>query len=162
MEFLHLSLERSLYYIREALDPFGGRQSAGLRNGEEELFCFDLNPAQACRIDPEQEEYLGSLRGAGRALAPEPALYGPEPDAGSEKKAKPELLELRAGHYYFTQIRGVTADKDLFIETAVELQKEALWERLKMEDRIYLRRLFEDGAALIQLFRPYSFRASTI
>jgi hypothetical protein len=149
MEFSRLSLRTSLYYKRQDLDPFAdpGKNEA--------LFCFALNPAQARRIDPEPEHYLGSLITAGLAL-PSPA------GTGTLGGIDPALLELPAGLYYFTQIRQETSrtsgdgwlKRAECVEMAMELQKEGLWERLKLEDRIYVRSLFEDGARVFQVLRP--------
>jgi hypothetical protein len=36
----------------------------------------------------------------------------------------------------------------------MELQKEGLWIRLELEDRVYIRTLQEDGAQVTQLLRP--------
>ncbi|GHV85133.1 hypothetical protein AGMMS50230_07410 [Spirochaetia bacterium] len=92
----------------------------------ERLFCFALNPSEAFRIDPEPAKWLSS---------------------------KEEALELPAGRYYFTQIRGEVEDQSSLIEMAIELQKEGLWERLKLGDRLYVRRLFEDGSPVVQCWR---------
>jgi hypothetical protein len=37
-----------------------------------------------------------------------------------------------------------------------EVQKDGLWERYRLENRVFLRRLFEDGLPVIQVLRPCS------
>jgi hypothetical protein len=70
-------------------------------------------------------------------------------------------LELPAGNYLFAQERRegnglrATLDRNEFVEMAIEVQKDGLWERLAPADRLYLRYLFEDGRAVSQVFRPY-------
>ncbi|MDR2211699.1 MAG: hypothetical protein LBO65_09600 [Spirochaetaceae bacterium] len=166
MEFFRLFLKAPLYYRREDINPFA-RGEGGLPVPEELLFCFTLDSQEARRIDPGPEQYLGPLSAAGRRF-PEGEGTPPEDVRGQPEKETP--LELAAGLYYFTQIRGCelsgiagTAqeppgqkqfNRDDFIEAAMELQKEGLWERLKLKDRICLRRLFEDGAPVIQILRP--------
>jgi hypothetical protein len=132
----HLRLLAPLRYpADEGQDPFG---PAG--PGEEILACFSINPSQQFSIEPVEEGYLGDL------LA-----------AGSRNSASPEnpasFLELPAGDYFFAQIRGA-ADRSAVTGVALELQKEALWQRCKPEGRLYLRRLYEEGGPVTQLFRP--------
>jgi hypothetical protein len=151
MEFSRLSLRTSLYYKRQDLDPF--TDLIGPIGTNEALFCFALNPAQARRIDPEAEQYLGSLIAAGLVLPPA---------AGTGTLGDPALLKLPAGLYYFTQIRRETSrasgdgwlKRGECVDMAMELQKEGLWERLKLKDRIYVRSLFEDGSRVFQILRP--------
>ncbi|MDR0598508.1 MAG: hypothetical protein LBG84_00285 [Treponema sp.] len=140
MDFFRLSLRSSLYYRR--LDPPLWRpfDPAAAGSREETLFCFALDPAQARRIDPEPEACLGSLGAAGTALP------GGGPDTAG-------ALELPAGLYYFTQVRE-WLDRAGCAAMAEELQKEGLWERRGLGARLYLRRLFEDGAPVTQFLRP--------
>ncbi|MDR2661785.1 MAG: hypothetical protein LBC31_02170 [Treponema sp.] len=140
MEFFYLSLVRPLVYRKDAVDPWGPPNPGEFPGTlPEELFRFSLNPAQARRIDPEPEPYLGPLEEAGRALPGEA-----EQCAG--------YVQLPPGRYYFTQLRkGLSREETIVM--AMELQKEGLWERLKLEDRLYLRRLFEDNAPVTQIWR---------
>jgi hypothetical protein len=159
MEFFCLSLVRPLLYRKELIDPWVPPNPAEFAGGTlpEELFCFSVNPAQARRIDPEPEAYLGPLEAAGRAI-PGPAAGGQtgnrghKETAGEAQQYAAGYIHLSAGRYYFTQLRkGLSRDETIVM--AMELQKEGLWERLKLEDRLYLRRLFEDNAPVTQVWR---------
>ena len=66
-----------------------------------------------------------------------------------------EFVELPAGNYLFAQKRE-SLDRESVINMAVEIQQEGLWQRLKPGRRLYLRRLFEDGSEVTQLFRSFS------
>ena len=89
---------------------------------------YDLNPEEALGIDPKPDEYLDS---------------GPE-----------EAAELSPGQYYVTQVKKEHVEKAELIDMALELQKEGLWERLKLGTKLYVRTLFEDGFPVFQLWRP--------
>jgi hypothetical protein len=156
MEFLYLSLVRPLLYREEAADPWASPNPAEVaaRTLPEELFCFSVNPAQARRIDPEPEPYLGPLEAAGRAV-PGQGESGRPGNRERETAGDPQgagYVHLPAGRYYFTQLRKRLSREET-VALAVELQKEGLWERLKLEDRLYLRRLFEDNAPVTQIWR---------
>jgi hypothetical protein len=62
---------------------------------------------------------------------------------------------LPAGDYLFSQKREILSREEI-LYLAAELQKEALWRRLSPEPRFYLRRLYEDGKGVTQLWRPYT------
>jgi hypothetical protein len=128
----------------EGKDPFSW--SGG---SEEELYCFELNPAQAQAFEPDGTSLLGPLLFAGRAVT--------EPEISD----KSEKIELPAGNYLFCQERNVLR-RDEILEMAVELQQEGLWQRLECGERLYLRYLFEDGQGVTQVFRPYRVNASVI
>lgn len=104
------------------------------------LFCFALDREQASRIDPEPEHFLGELVFAGK-------------NGGTEKHSAPQLL-LPAGLYLFAQQRRMLDRKEC-IAMAIEQQKDGLWERLKPENRLYIRYLYEDGSPVTQIIRPY-------
>jgi hypothetical protein len=159
VNFTKLRLVSPLYYR-----PFAGLSpglfAETLSRGEgagETLFCFEINPAQAFSIEPaagtvnsgadNSGVYLGPLLAAGSAAAGAALL--------------PAALVLPAGDYFFTQIRGNdlrSADEiiALYIEMAVELQKEGLWERLKLGQTVNFRTLWEDGARVFQALRPFT------
>ncbi|GHV63385.1 hypothetical protein AGMMS49587_13240 [Spirochaetia bacterium] len=120
------------YRADSALVPFHYEAGAG-----DLLFCFDLDPDQSRSIEPEDACFLGSLVFAGR-LTESPGAQ----------------LELPAGNYLFAQERDAL-NRDEFIEMAIEVQKDGLWERLTPAARLYGRYLFEDGRAVTQVFRPY-------
>jgi hypothetical protein len=97
------------------------------------LFCFELNPEQAQRIDPEADTFLGELVSAGKA--------------GNGK------LQLAAGLYLFVQQR-TALNRDECIYLAIEQQKDGLWEQLCLGNRLYIRCLYEDGSSVTQILRP--------
>ncbi|MDR3138430.1 MAG: hypothetical protein LBT95_02020 [Treponema sp.] len=132
---LKLDLRSPLFYTREkSPDPFSGRPFTG-----ESLFCFEVNPDQGSRIDPEGETYLGDLI-CGGSRDPKPS-------------SRPSL-ELPTGKYLFCQIRSLLG-RETIIEMAMEIQKEGLWERLRLGRLLYLRYLFEDLSPVTQVFRPF-------
>ena len=101
------------------------------------LFCFELDREQAARIDPEAGRFLGELIFSGK---------------GDGKQGK---LQLPAGLYVFSQQRR-TLNHEECVNMAIEQQKDGMWERLHLGNRLYIRYLFEDGSHVTQLFRPYS------
>ncbi|GHU72717.1 hypothetical protein FACS189450_11040 [Spirochaetia bacterium] len=145
VQTIRLELRSPLFYRADStLVPFQYETGAG-----EFLFCFDLDPDQSQSIEPESLKLLGPLVFAGR-------------HGGSQMPmAAARQLELPAGQYLFAQERRIL-DQDEFIEMAIEVQKDGLWERLNPAGRLYLRYLFEDGRAVTQVFRPYCCKASTI
>jgi hypothetical protein len=107
----------------------------------EKIGSYTINPAEAYRIDPRPELYFAS-------------------------KAE-DAAELPAGVYFFTQIKKQNLEESELLEMAVELQKEALWNRCKPGEKLYLRKLFEDNSDVTQLWRPvmppaYNLSVSTI
>ena len=111
----------------EGLFPAAGESA-------EFLFCFELDPEQAARIDPEPAAFPGALVFSGKRAA-----------AGD--------LRLPAGLYAFMQKRRELSMEEC-AAMAMELQKDGLWERLRLGTRLYIRYLFEDGSPVTQLFRP--------
>jgi len=104
----------------------------------EYLFCFDLNQEQSQSIEPEPELFLGQLIFSGKNVQNQ--------DQGK--------LKLPAGLYLFAQRRGVL-NRETIIALAIEQQKDGLWERINLGNRLFLRLLYEDGSPVTQLFRPY-------
>jgi hypothetical protein len=98
------------------------------------LFHFKINRAGVFAIDADGKDYLESLIAAGQA------------DTNGD-------LELPAGEYFFAQTREKTG-AEAFVRMAVELQKEGLWERVRLEETVYFRTLWEDGARVSQVLRP--------
>jgi hypothetical protein len=135
-----LELPAPLFYTPAAdRDPFPqGTGPWEEAEGKEFLFCFDIDESQGRSIEPDPPALLGPLRAAGFADSPD------RPEGG---------LELPRGRYLFAQERTLL-DREAVIRAAVEMQKDGLWERLCLENRLYLRYLHEDGAAVTQLFRP--------
>jgi hypothetical protein len=110
----------------------------------EELFCFEIDPAAGRSFEPDRNSFPGTLVFAGR-------------DAGSGISPHAETVQIPAGLYLFTQKRAALG-RDECIDMAIEQQKDGLWERLRPDNRLYVRYLFEDGRPVSQLFRPYSGR----
>jgi hypothetical protein len=138
IQTIRLCLRSPLFYRADStLVPFQYEKRAG-----ELLFCFDLDPAQSRSIEPDPAALLGALVFAGKV------------GEAAQEHGEPRQLELPAGKYLFAQERDAL-DRNEFIEMAVEVQKDGLWERLIPADRLYLRYLFEDGRAVTQVFRPY-------
>ena len=131
---VRLDLRAPLWYAEApGLEPFAYTTEALCG---EELFCFEIDPAQGRTIEPDRDRFLGALVFAGR-------------DGGAE------TVRLPAGLYLFTQQRTALGREEC-TDLAIEQQKDGLWERLRPENRLYVRYLFEDGRAVTQLFRPYS------
>ncbi|MDR3147354.1 MAG: hypothetical protein LBU00_03130 [Treponema sp.] len=140
-----------LYHGRADLLPFPrvaeapGAEEPGKTEWGERLFCFAIDEAQSRRIDPEPGAFLGPLLAAG---------YLEAADGGEGTAFGGETVELPRGRYLFAQKREAL-DKEAVIDLAIEVQKDGLWERLRLEASVYLRYLYEDGAAVTQVFRPY-------
>jgi hypothetical protein len=135
-QLINLNLRTPLFFKKtENLPP-------QIRENEEFLLFYELDPGQSRNIEPERSRFLGSLLFTGQ---------------GAEKEAQGEIFTLPAGKYLFTQCR-TAADSGLkqeeWLDLAIEQQKDALWERQKPENKLYIRFLFEDGMAVTQLFRP--------
>ncbi|GHV87136.1 hypothetical protein AGMMS50255_4320 [Spirochaetia bacterium] len=153
VQTIRLELRSPLFYRMDSeLIPFQYEIQAG-----EILFCFDLDPVQSRSIEPESAALLGPLVFAGRV----------EKQAAQQDNNH-QRLELPAGKYLFAQERregnglrrGGNGLRDAlnrqeFIEMAIEVQKDGLWERLTPADRLYARYLFEDERTVTQVFRPY-------
>ncbi|MDR3130616.1 MAG: hypothetical protein LBU18_03645 [Treponema sp.] len=105
------------------------------------LFRMALDPAQIRRMEPERAAFPGRLFEAGR-----PAENMTAGDLGR--------FELPAGAYLFAQVRK-HPDAGTLINMIIEVQKEGLWEGLSLDERLYIRRLFEDGQMVTQVFRPF-------
>jgi hypothetical protein len=141
---IRLDLRAPLEYAAApALAPFAWGETAAPRFGAppEQLFCFAINPAQGSSIEPKPELFLGALLFAGEASAP-------PPDAAPRTP-----VQLPASVYLFTQRREALRREEC-IRLAIEQQKDGLWERHTLQDKLYVRYLFEDGKPVTQLFRP--------
>jgi hypothetical protein len=131
-EILRLNLAGPLSFTpHEGSDPFNLSDGKLLGpGGGEYLFCFKLESSESLKFEPDPAGLLGPLMNAEDPILP-------------------------AGQYMFSQIRRLLS-KDEILEMAVEIQKEALWQRLIPEPRLYLRYLYEDGRGVTQVFRPYN------
>jgi hypothetical protein len=138
-----LNLCAPLFYKKEPLDPYNSTI-----DNVEQLFCFEINRKEAQSIEPDTANYLGSLI-AGGSLA---VNRHPEDSGGLDSLEERDELELPAGKYFFAQLPEFLGREDC-IQMAIEVQKDGLWERLVLENRLYIRRLFEDGRRVTQVFR---------
>ena len=110
----------------------------------EKVFCFELDEEERLSFQPDRGRLFGKLIFGGDAVSGEKA------GAGSvEGKA-----EIPAGNYLFAQKKEILSKEEI-IGMAMEIQAEALWQRMKPGKNLYLRYLFEDGNWVTQLFRPY-------
>jgi hypothetical protein len=108
--------------------------SSGPEPFSEMLFHFRINRSAAFVLETDGKDYLESPIAAGQA----------DVNGG---------LVLPAGKYFFTQVRE-KLDRGAFIKLALELQKEGLWERVRLGKTVYFRTLWEDGAQVSQVLRP--------
>ena len=136
MNIVRFNLISPLYFspLKDA-DPFCYWEENG-----ETVFCFELDEVQRMSIEPDKKTFLGTMVFGGKA-------------AGSGAGKEP--LELPQGHYLFAQKRELLC-RDEILAMAVEVQKEGLWQRLKLGEKLYLRYLYEDGCVVTQLYRPYA------
>ncbi|GHV95850.1 hypothetical protein AGMMS50293_21700 [Spirochaetia bacterium] len=129
-------------YAAAGTNAAGGAPGANTADPhEEQLFCFELDPAQYRSIEPDPKRLLGDLIFAGRSTD------------GASAKSAAAGPQLPAGLYLFAQQREALGREEC-IDLAVEQQKDGLWERFRPENRLYVRYLFEDGKAVTQIFRP--------
>ena len=144
MEIHNLKLVAPLFYAQgEKDDPFAYREGSG-----EKLYCFSLDEKEAVNFEPDREKLIGPLIFCGAAT--ETTAAKPPEEKGCES-----MLSLPAGEYIFAQEREVLG-REAIINMALEIQMEALWQRLRPGKTLYLRYLFEDGRSVTQLFRPIS------
>ena len=138
-EILNLNLRSALLYVPdEGLEPF--KYNEGEKGFlREKLFCFELDENEYLSIEPDKDRLLGRLVFGGQAA-------GTVQDEG-------KTLELPEGNYLFAQMRQLLNREEIGA-LAVEIQQEALWQRLRPGKLLYLRYLFEDNSPVTQLFRP--------
>jgi len=134
---MNLDLRSPLFYAKVEAMP------EEIAENDEFLLCFDLDPGQSRSIEPKPDLLIGSLVFIGRKSH----------DSGNSDNSQPETAPLPAGNYLFVQARSVLSREE-WLDLAVEQQKDGLWERNKLKNRIYVRFLFEDGSFVTQLFRP--------
>ena len=73
---------------------------------------------------------------------------------GTDNETSMEEVELPQGSYLFEQFRGqYVLSREEWLKMAIEQQKDGLWERNKLGNRLYVRYLYEDGAFVTQIFR---------
>jgi hypothetical protein len=130
-----LTLVSPLKYVRDdSLQPFASDGAQG-----EFLFVF-----------AQESAFPGRLVAAGAVLD------GEDPDAeeaGEQRAGQRECLELPAGTYLFAQIRGA-ADREILISMMLQVQQEGIRQGFVLDERLYLRYLWEEGQPVVQVFRP--------
>ena len=139
---MHLHLQTPLVYTKTT-DVKQAKDIAVI-DDEEFIFCFEVEPAQGCSIEPIKDNLLMSLIFTGKRNVN---------NTGFIKKTtiENEIL-LPAGEYLFIQCREAL-NKEQWLDMAVEQQKDGLWERYKLMNRLYVRYLFEDGKQVTQVLR---------
>jgi hypothetical protein len=147
-----LHLTAPLFYRRDDnLEPFLYTPEEG-----ELIFAWTIPVAEAFSIEPISDRFLERFFFAGRAV-PKPVELSAQTGGGetafNTNAGDGDLLELSQGMYFFSQIREIL-DREASLGLAIEVQKEALWQRFIPEPRFYLRRLFEDEKGVTQIFRP--------
>ena len=95
----------------------------------ENIMCYLIEPAEADIFEPNADSYIKSQENID--------------------------VIIPAGNYLFSQQTNILDMKEI-IETAVELQKEGLWQRLEMKQKLFIRFVSEDGRVVTQIFRPYN------
>jgi hypothetical protein len=102
----------------------------------------------ACQsIEPSLECFFKQLLFAGSAV--KNGAVGP----GLEKQ-----VVLPLGSYLFKQERQSLTESEC-ASIASDLQKDGLWERLSLEDTLYIRLLYEDESRVTQVLRPFMRKA---
>lgn len=146
---LNLDLRAPLVYSK--CDEAALNTPSGLAENEEVLLCFELNPAQSQSIEPDPQLLIGQRIFTGQKTEGQDSVNG-------------ETVTLPAGKYLFSQIRSVPLiaapeqlsifNTEKWLNLAIEQQKDALWERWKPANLLFVRFLFEDGGFVTQIIRP--------
>jgi hypothetical protein len=122
-----------------------------LSKNDEFLLHYELNPAQSLNIEPDKEQLPGILVFSG--------VKTEDNTPRQKDKLTLQTVILPVGKYLFSQLRADFSDeKPLnfytdWLDLAVEQQKNGLWERYKLENKLYVRYLFEDDKSVTQIFR---------
>ncbi len=133
LNYFRLDLRKKLEYIKTDLPPFTFPE-----NAEEVLIMFEVDHGEGKSIEPDPSKLLGQPRWTGIMK--------------KDTSVDDAVTELPLGKYFFSQVREIL-DEAGSAELAVEVQKEALWERRKLGDKVYLRYLYEHGSPVTQIFR---------
>ena len=146
-DFTRLDLRSPLFFRRDdtvslsCLDTNTGVQTPDSKIFPEQAFCFELDPMQSRSFEPESKAFLTKLLFSGIA------------QQEVSNRTLPEIVQIPAGLYYFTQITEGSG-KDGYINLAIRQQKNALWEKYTLSNILYIRLLYEDERYVVQLFRP--------
>jgi len=125
-EIIRLELMNSLYYDPTNVNPFDYQPGNG-----EMCFCFCLDESVYAEFEPDISFFPGIM----------------------VKNDEKSMLPM--GKYLFSQAPAVL-NREEIINLAVEVQKEALWQRLKPDKRYFLRYVSEDNRTVTQIFRAYT------
>jgi hypothetical protein len=151
---IKLHLQSPLYYQRDdSLEPFDGIPGmAEIPPGAEFLFAFTLDPVKARSIEPDRGQFPGQL--LFRGISEPPGVPGQPAYPGlPAREDQAGRVMLPRGIYLFAQVRELL-DRENFIDMAIEVQKDGLWERYTPDSRLYLRYLYEETSPVTQIFRP--------
>lgn len=132
LNYFSLDLRKILQYTKTGIPPFSFPDEA-----EEVLMLFEIDEKNGKSIEPDTADLLGS-----------PLWVGVMKKDGSGGAS----LELPLGKYFFAQVREILDEKGC-TELVVEVQKEGLWERKILGNKVYLRYLYEHGSPVTQAFR---------
>jgi hypothetical protein len=123
------------------------KHEENIKENEEILLCYKLNPVQSLSIEPDRDCLLGNMVFIGQKS---PAILNGHTEETDENK----LVLLPQGNYLFTQRRSETVlCQDEWLDLAIEQQKDGLWEGNKPKNLLYVRFLHEDEAFVTQIFR---------
>jgi hypothetical protein len=152
LQYTTLCLYAPLWYVSDpALKPFQYSE------GEETVMAFELARGAGQSIDPDPADYLGPLLWMGRAIPVRAGTGSDQTGAGvaADTVSAPDRAGafcIPGGRYFFSQIRE-PLERDGWTRLAIEVQKEGLWQRKRLGSRLYLRVVYEDGAAAAQILR---------
>jgi hypothetical protein len=122
-------------------------------------------PVAQLAIDPAGRAAATADQGpVPAAVTADQAAAGPAvpnvPDAGRapermvHRPARVPVVELPRGSYLFAQERG-TLNREEMLALVIDMQKDGLWERLRLGGHLYLRHVYGDHGIVTQIFRPY-------
>ncbi len=133
LNYFALDLRKHLEYTTCDLPLFTFPEDA-----EEILIMFEIDDVQGKSIEPMLSKLLEQPRWVGM-------MKKDTSDAGT-------IVELPRGTYFFSQVREIL-DAESSAKLAAEVQKEALWERRRLGNTVYLRYLYEHDGPVTQIFR---------
>jgi hypothetical protein len=143
---LNLDLRSPLFYISVKNLP------SKFNENDDFLLYYELNPLQSLSIEPDREQLPCFL-----------VFSGVKTDDNRQAQGDltAETVTLPDGKYLFTQSRSFNNENPVnyytdWLDLAIEQQKDGLWQRYKLTNKLYVRYLFEDGKFVTQIFRVIS------
>jgi hypothetical protein len=133
LTYFALDLRKNLEYTEVEIPPFTFPEDA-----EEVLIMFEVDEVQGKSFEPDVSKLLVNRQRIG--------IMKKNYSGGDS------TIKLPMGTYFFSQVREIL-DENGSAELAAEVQKEALWERRKLGNKMYLRYLHEHGSPVTQIFR---------